>query len=105
MNERSKQYRVELAGQGDSHLRKLVVVAEQRNLVPVLLEVMSQVIENLEKNPREWGDPYNNYPALGAVGYGKTILSAGLRIGYAVHDTERIVWITSFRPLFGSPFT
>lgn len=104
MNENSKQYRVELAGQGDSHLRRLVVIAEQRNLEPVLFEVMSQVIENLESNPREWGDPYNNYRALCAVGYGKTISSAGLRIGYAVHDTELLVWINSVRTLFGSPF-
>ena len=71
-----------------------VHLAVQRKLQPLLLEVVRQMIVNLETTPREWGDPYINYRALKAVGYGKTIAAAGLRIGYAVHDTERIVWIS-----------
>ena len=80
-------------------------IAKQRNLQPLLLEVVRQMMQNLETSPREWGDPYRNFRALQTVRYGKTIMAAGLRITHVVHDTEPIVWITSIRPLFGSPFT
>jgi hypothetical protein len=61
-------------------------------------------MQNLETCPREWGDPYHNYRELQAVGYGKTIPSAELRIEYAVHVSEPLVWLSEVRPLSGSPF-
>lgn len=98
------RFRVELAGQARAHLERLTASAEQRGLRPLLLEVLRQVIENLEARPREWGDPYIYYRALNAVGYGRTILPARLRVGYAVHDTEPLIWISAVVPLPGSPF-
>ena len=63
-----------------------------------------QITSNLETRPREWGDPYTNFRNLNAVGFGRTILPSKIRVQYVVHDTEPLVWITSIRPLMGSPF-
>jgi hypothetical protein len=69
-----------------------------------MIEVIRKIKENLESRPREWGDPYTNYRGLKAVGYGRTILPARLRIEYTVHEVEPLVWISSIKPLPGSPF-
>ena len=105
MNNAPEMFTVRFAGFALSQLQRLRTIAKQRNLQPLLLEVVRQMMQNLETSPREWGDPYRNFRALQTVRYGKTIMAAGLRITYVVHDTEPIVWITSIRPLFGSPFT
>ena len=99
-----ERFTVQLAGMAGSNLQRLTAIAEQRNLQPLLVEVLRQVLEHLETNPREWGDPFVNYRAYHAVAYGKTIAAAGLRIAYAIHDSKPLVWITALRPLFGSPF-
>jgi hypothetical protein len=62
------------------------------------------MMENLETQPKEWGDPYINYRGLNAIAYGKTILPAQLRIEYTVHNSEPIVWISAIIPLPESPF-
>jgi len=98
------RFRIELAGQAHAHINRLVTRAEQRGLRPLLLEVLRHLMENLETRPRDWGDPYINYHTLNAVGYGRTIVRAGLRVGYAVHETEPVVWVTAVKVLFGSPF-
>jgi hypothetical protein len=78
--------------------------AERHGLRPLFIEVLQQIMENLETQPRDWGDPYLNYRELQAVGYGKTIVSAGLRVEYAIHDSRPLVWLSVVRPLIGSPF-
>jgi hypothetical protein len=82
----------------------LLRIADQRGLRALLLGALREMRERLQSNPREWGDPYKNYPSLNAVRYGRTILPAQLRVSYSVHDTERIVWISSLRALHDSPF-
>ena len=99
------RFRVELAGLASRHLERLATRASERGLRPLLREVVHQMIERLETEPRDWCDPYNNYHSLNAVGYGRTIVEAGIRVGYAVHDTVPVVWITSVIPLVDSPFT
>ena len=86
------------------HLDGLVARAEQRGLRSLLIEVLRQVSDNLERNPREWGDPYMNYRGLKAVGYGKLILPARIRVEYAVHNSEPLVWISAIGALIESPF-
>ena len=99
------RFTVELAGLAHSDLERLAVWAERRALRPLLAEVFRLLVENLETQPRDWGDPYHNYRDLNAVGYGKTITPGGLRVEYAVHDTRPHVWLTRVRPLSGSPFS
>jgi hypothetical protein len=104
MNPDGSRFKVEGAGQFPLQLEQLITIAEQRGLQSLLTDLLRQVSDNLQSQPRDWGDPYTNYRVLKAVGYGKTILPVRLRVEYVVHDTEQIVWIRSLRPLFGSPF-
>jgi hypothetical protein len=98
------RFTVEGAGRFPTQLDRLIVIAQQRGLRTLLIEVLRQTLENLETRPRDWGDPYINYRGLNAVGYGRTILPAQLRVEYAVHNTEPLVWLSALIPLPGSPF-
>jgi len=97
-------FRVEAVGRFPLQLDGLIVIAEQRGLRSLLIEVLRQISDNLQSKPREWGDPYKNYRGLNAVGFGKAILPSRIRVEYAVHNTEPLVWVSSIRPLIGSPF-
>ena len=103
MNPDSPNYRLGAIGQFKGQLDGLLELAESRDLQSLLLEVIREMSDRLRRDPREWGDPYRNYRGLHAVGYGRTIQEAGIRIEYAVHDTESIVWVFSIRALPGSP--
>ena len=92
------------AGRFPTQFERLIAVAEQRGLGALLNEVFRQIWENLSARPLEWGDPYRDFDAMGAVGYGRSILPARIRVEYAVHRTEPIVWISSIKALAGSPF-
>ncbi len=98
------RYIVQGAGQFHVQFDRLIHLAEQRNLRPVLIDGLRHILENLETRPQEWGDPYSNYRGLHAVAYGRTVVTAGLRVEYTVHESKRLVWITAMRPLPGSPF-
>jgi hypothetical protein len=80
MSASSEKIVVRLGGKAATHSQRLKGIAQERKLEPLLQEVFVQMMANLETRPREWGDPYRNYRSLNAVGYGKTILEAGLRI-------------------------
>ncbi len=104
MTQAPDRFRVELIGQASSHLERLTARAEQLDLRGLLIEVLREMMENLETRPREWGDPYINYRNLNAVGYGCTLNTARLRIAYAVHNMEPLVWLSRVTPLTDSPF-
>ncbi len=91
-------------GRFPGQLERLIALAEDRGLRSLLLDILREITESLQTRPREWGDPYTNYRGLHAVGYGRSILPAGLRVQYAVHDTEPVVWLSSIRVLPESPF-
>ncbi len=99
-----RHYRVELVGQAGHHLELLTTVAEQRGLRELLKEVLNEILIHLETHPFEWGDPYTNYRGLNAVGYEVTLGTSSLRIAYAVHNTQPVVWVSRIIPLSGSPF-
>jgi hypothetical protein len=101
----SPRFTVTLAGRVERDLERLAIWAERHDLRTLLAETLRSIIENLETQPREWGDPYFNYRALNAVAYGKTIAFADLRVVYAVHATELLVWLSVVRPLPTSPFS
>lgn len=98
------RFTVHLAGQARSEVEGLAAIAANRGLRPVFAEILRMMMANLETQPREWGDPYNNYPTLNAVSYERTVLPALVRVGYAVHNTEPLVWISTLRTIMGSPF-
>ena len=104
MTPESPRFAVALVGRVSNDLERLATWAERHDLRMLLTESLRQIIENLETQPREWGDPYFNFRALDAVAYGKTIAYADLRIVYAVHNTEPLVWLSVVRPLPESPF-
>lgn len=98
------RFTVRGVGQFPPQLEQLITLAEERGLRPLLADILRQIVENLQTRPREWGDPYRNYRGMHAVGYGRSILPAAIRIEYAVHETEPLVWISSIRATAGSPF-
>ena len=104
MNPNPPPFTVRAIGQFPAQLDRLILLAQQRGLRPLLISALRQIRENLEFRPRDWGDPYVNYRGLDAVGYGRTIIPAGLRLEYVVHNTEPRVWMHAVRPLPGSPF-
>jgi hypothetical protein len=98
------RFTVELIGKARTDFDGLAALADRFGLRRILSQVVRELLENLETQPREWGDPYSNFPALSAVGYGKTMTPTRLRITYSVHNTERLVWVSGIRALEGSPF-
>ena len=85
-------------------LERLLRIADHRGLRSVLLGALRELRQELQLHPREWGDPYQNYRSLNVVGYERAILPVKLRVSYSVHETERVVWISSLRALHDSPF-
>jgi hypothetical protein len=104
MSSAQPRFAVHGVGRFSEQFDGLVKIAEDRGLRRLLAEVLQDILENLETQPRDWGDPYVNYRALNAVGYGRSIQSPGIRVEYTVHDSEANVWITSITALSGSPF-
>lgn len=104
MNPTPPRFTVQTVGRFPAQLDRLIETARQRGLRTLLAEALREIVEHLQTRPREWGDPYTNYRGLNAVGYEQTILPAGLRVKYAVHETEPVVWLSMIRPLSGSPF-
>lgn len=70
---------------------QLAARAEQLGTGPFLAAVYQHVIDTLQTRPRKRGDPYHNYRVLNATGYAVAILSAGLGVEYAVHNTAPVV--------------
>lgn len=103
MTPEGPRFKVQGIGRFPQQFDRLILSAEQRNLRSLLMEALRTILEHLETQPREWGDPYTNFRAMHAVAYGRTVVSAGLRIEYTVHESERFVWITAIWPLPGSP--
>jgi hypothetical protein len=104
MNPGSPRFTVGLVGKAVEHLEQLTVQAERLNLQELLSAVFRHVIETLETRPREWGDPFHDYPGLNATGYKRAILPARLWIEYAVHNVDPVVWISKLIILEDSPF-
>jgi hypothetical protein len=98
------RFTVELVGKARAEFDGLAALADRFELRRMLSQVVREIPENLERQPQEWGDPYSNFPALNAIGYGKTMTPTRLRITYSVHNTERLVWASGIRALEGSPF-
>lgn len=104
MNPSPQRFKVEMLGQAGPDMARLAGRAEEVGLRELYLDVLRLILECLETQPREWGDPYENYRGLNAVRYGRTVLPANIRVKYTVHNTEPLVWITSIVALPGSPF-
>jgi hypothetical protein len=104
MNSGQPHFSVGLVGEAVGQFEQLVARAEALGLGALLAAVYAQIIETLETRPREWGDPYKNYRALNATGYGATPLPAGIRAEYAVHNADPAVWISKLIVLEDSPF-
>ena len=104
MNPEPPRFTVGLVGKAVEQFEQLTARAEQLGLGPLLAAVYQHVIATLETRPRDWGDPYHNYPVLNATGYAVAILAAGLWVEYAVHNADPAVWISKIVVLEGSPF-
>ena len=104
MSDSLPPYQLHAVGRFPEQLDRLRATAEQRQVRALMIDVGRQMLDQLRTRPREWGDPYSNYRGLNAVGYGRTTIEAGIRVEYAVHDAERLVWISALRALPGSPF-
>ena len=104
MNPEAPRFSVGLVGQAVAQFERLTARAESLDLRDWLNAVYRQIIETLRASPREWGDPIRNYRGLNATGYKRAILSAGLWVEYAVHNTDALVWISKVIVLEDSPF-
>lgn len=91
-------------GPAHEHFAQLTGRAKQLGLQGLLAAVFRRIIDTLETDPREGGDPDTDYRGLDATGYHMVLLPAGLWIEYAVHNANLAVWISKLLVLEGSPF-
>jgi hypothetical protein len=91
-------------GQFSGQLDRLLRVAEERGPQAVLLDILREVRDEVQRHPREWGDPYTNLRALNVVRYGRPLLPSAIRVEYAVHNEKPFVWLSAIWALPGSPF-
>ena len=67
--------------------------AKQLGLQKILGAAFRRIIDALETEPREWGDPDTSHRGLNATGYHKAIISAGPSI-----RNWASIWKTRIRP-------
>ena len=64
-------------------------------------EILTSIRSQLDTNPRAWGDPNFRFHGLNLVSYLR--VEEGLRIVYAVHETNPVVFLRELEPLPGHP--
>jgi len=63
--------------------------------------VLTSIRHQLETNPRNWGDPNFRFHGLDLVSYLR--VEEKLRVVYAVHETNPVVFLRELEPLPGHP--
>lgn len=64
-------------------------------------QVLSDIRENLQSRPREWGDPNYRYHGLRGTSYLR--LHERFRVIYLVDDQQPVVILCDVQPLFDLP--
>jgi hypothetical protein len=62
---------------------------------------IQQIEGHLELHPITWGDISHHLRKLQISVYNR--IHDELSVTYAVHDTERVVWLTRIAPILGHP--
>jgi hypothetical protein len=103
--EASDSWRVELIDRERqaAALRHWVEEAIRLGLGVRFAAAYSRIVEQLQTEPENFGDPLYNAQAAGCVCYHR--LEAPLQVWYAVHPVARVVWIQRIRPQDGLGFS
>jgi len=64
---------------------------------------LAEMMRDLQRRPREWGDPFTPLHGMQAVVYQKYSAAVEVRVEYLVHDTEPEVVVRSFESLPRGP--
>jgi len=87
------------------HLREKLIVlrtaARALGEFGRLARSMIAIDENLIACPTTWGDPLKHLDEWKVTLYHR--IFDELHVEYSVHDTERIVWIATIKPIFNHP--
>jgi hypothetical protein len=75
--------------------------AQPLGLGPRLADELEQVGRRLENEPLGWGDPLFRYRSLKLVVHLR--IYAKLRVVYAVHYEQSVVFVRDIRPVFDHP--
>src|SRR5262245_12413785 len=75
--------------------------AESMGIGERFLVDLAEVIDFLERSPREWGDPLNNLPAMKLKMYRG--IHAKLSVTYGVHERIPIVFVSKVKPILNHP--
>ena len=76
-------------------IRALTPKAMQRRVYASFIEELRRIVERLEVDPTDWGDPIRTLRGLKMVCYRG--YQDGLLAYYAVHAEERVVWVGRHR--------
>ena len=76
-------------------------LAEAGGFLEEWASTMRTIFDRLETRPAEAGDPLLHLPRLKLTRYG--ILVNRICVFYALHDSERIVFVQDINPVLGHP--
>src|SRR5262245_38213217 len=94
-NGQPKVYDVRLSEQNRALLRKRHAEAAQRGEGKRFVSALRQIIDRLQKDPVNFGEPSFHLPALKLTIYRAAV--APLVVEYGVHEEKPVVFIRGFR--------
>jgi hypothetical protein len=94
-------FEVDASGQVRERIRRMLQRAATLGVQPEVSRSISEILQRLTIDPREWGDPLWRFHALQMTQYGGTL--HGFRCVYSVHDRIPTVVMTNLFPLAGNP--
>jgi hypothetical protein len=92
-----RPFKVSSSALARSNLRELCSRAKARGQGEVVAAAVRTVIERLETDPLQLGEPKSNLPVMGLVMCVGVV--GPLAVQFAVDEKNRIVYIKEFRPL------
>jgi len=96
-------FRLAFSGAIGDELRRLAERAAALGIGPRFAAALTEIRERLQSDPLTWGDPLYRLHNLGVVVCRR--LTDRLLVEYAVHEAQRVVWLTAVLPVFGHPLS
>jgi hypothetical protein len=95
----SPTYRLDFGQAVRNELRVLASRATRKGLLASLTAALRDMVQHLEVDPADWGDPVRLYPVFGWLLYQRAVTP--LHVSYGVDEGNKIVYIKSIRPFPG----
>jgi hypothetical protein len=94
-------FEVDTVGKIKDRIRQMLRRAAVLGVQPRIARSLTEILQHLTTDPREWGDPLWRFHVAQMTHYGRTM--HGFRCEYSVHDRIPTVVLTNVFPLPGNP--